>query len=69
MLAKIFAVLEEEKSRKSLDFIFFANWIVNGTVDLGDFGVCLGGGEFLPLERVLSEEKNFNHALTRQNSK
>ena len=50
MLAKIFAVLEEEQSGKSLYLIFFANWIVNGTVDLGDFGVCLCGGEFLPLE-------------------
>ena len=64
MLAKIFAVLEKEKSGKSLDFILFANWIVNGTVDLGDFGVCLGGGEFLPLEFWVKRKYCFKFVCT-----
>ena len=49
MLAEVLAVLEEEKSWEAFDFVLFADRVVYGTVDFGNFGVCFSGGELFPL--------------------
>ena len=44
MLAKVLAILEEQESGETLDLVLLANWIVHGTVDLGNLGIGLGAG-------------------------
>ena len=44
MLAKVLAILEEQKRGETLDLVLLANGIVHCTVDLGNFGVGLGAG-------------------------